>query len=82
VLLDHLPEPVPHMQFALGEYETLGATSAGKALGARRARAPTVLHALLGGDVEGERVRAAPRRVGRRADRGRRRHHRAATSTS
>ena len=33
VLLDHLPEPVPHMQFALGEYETLGATSAGKALG-------------------------------------------------
>ena len=58
VLLDHLPEPVPHMQFALDEYETLGATSAGKALGLVGLGRPTVLHALIGGDVEGERVRA------------------------
>ena len=57
VLLDHLPEPVPHMQFALDDYETLGATSAGKALGLVGLGRPTVLHTLLGGDVEGERVR-------------------------
>ena len=33
VLLDRLPEPAPHMQIALDDYETLGATSAGKGLG-------------------------------------------------
>ncbi|MFF2272577.1 carbohydrate kinase family protein [Agromyces sp. NPDC058136] len=57
VVLDHLPEPVPHMQFALEEYETVGATSAGKALGlvglGRRVR----LHALFGADADGARVK-------------------------
>jgi acarbose 7IV-phosphotransferase len=57
VMLDRLPEPVPHMQFALDEYETLGATSAGKALGFVGLGRRTVLHTLLGDDVEGERVR-------------------------
>ncbi len=57
VLLDHLPEPVPHMQFALGDWETVGGTSAGKALGLAGLGRPVTLHALLGGDVEGERVR-------------------------
>jgi hypothetical protein len=32
VYLDHLPEPRPHMQFALEDFETVGDTSAGKAL--------------------------------------------------
>ncbi|MEH6780073.1 MAG: carbohydrate kinase family protein [Rhodoglobus sp.] len=32
VYLDHLPEPHPHMQFALENFETVGGTSAGKAL--------------------------------------------------
>jgi sugar/nucleoside kinase (ribokinase family) len=32
ILLDHLPEPVPHMQFAQRSWETVGGTSAGKAL--------------------------------------------------
>ncbi|MBH0115259.1 carbohydrate kinase family protein [Salinibacterium sp. NG253] len=32
VYLDHLPEPRPHMQFALEDFETVGGTSAGKAL--------------------------------------------------
>ena len=32
VVLDRLPEPVPHMQFAEDSWETLGGTSAGKAL--------------------------------------------------
>ena len=57
VYLDHLPEPVPHMQFALDEYETVGGTSAGKALGLAGLGRPVVLHALFGGDVDGERVR-------------------------
>lgn len=59
VELDRLPEPVPHMQFALGEWETVGGTSAGKALGLAALGRPVVLHALLGGDVEGVRVREA-----------------------
>ena len=33
VLLEHLPEPRPHMQFALDDHETVGGTGAGKALG-------------------------------------------------
>jgi len=57
VYLDRLPEPVPHMQFALDEYETVGGTSAGKALGLASLGRPVVLHALFGGDVDGERVR-------------------------
>ncbi len=57
VYLDRLPEPVPHMQFALDDYETVGGTSAGKALGLAGLGRPVVLHALFGGDVDGERVR-------------------------
>ncbi|KQX05186.1 MULTISPECIES: carbohydrate kinase family protein [unclassified Leifsonia] len=57
VYLDHLPEPVPHMQFASEEYETLGGTSAGKALGLVGLGRPVVLHTLLGTDPDGERVR-------------------------
>lgn len=59
VELDRLPEPVPHMQFALGDWETIGGTSAGKALGLAALGRPVTLHALLGGDVDGERVRDA-----------------------
>ena len=57
VLLDRLPEPVPHMQFASDEYETLGATSAGKALGLVGLGRRVVLHTLIGTDAAGERVR-------------------------
>ena len=57
-LLDRLPEPVPHMQFALGDWETVGGTSAGKALGLAGLGRRTVLHTLLGRDAVGERVRA------------------------
>ena len=59
VELDRLPEPVPHMQFALSDWETVGGTSAGKALSLAALGRPVTLHALLGGDVEGERVRDA-----------------------
>lgn len=59
VELDRLPEPVPHMQFALGDWETVGGTSAGKALSLATLGRPVALHTLLGGDVEGSRVRDA-----------------------
>ncbi len=59
VYLDHLPEPVPHMQFALEDYETIGGTSAGKALGLAGLGRPVLLHTLLGDDTEGVRVRRA-----------------------
>ena len=59
VELDRLPEPVPHMQFALGDWETIGGTSAGKALGLASLGRRATLHTLLGGDVEGGRVRDA-----------------------
>jgi sugar/nucleoside kinase (ribokinase family) len=58
VELDRLPEPVPHMQFALADWETVGGTSAGKALTLVGLERPVVLHTLLGADAEGERVRA------------------------
>ncbi|MFB7892077.1 carbohydrate kinase family protein [Microbacterium sp. NPDC056044] len=59
IVLDRLPEPVPHMQFALGDLHTLGGTSAGKALHLRDRAVDVTLHALLGSDDEGRRVSAA-----------------------
>jgi acarbose 7IV-phosphotransferase len=59
VELDRLPEPVPHMQFALEDWETIGGTSAGKALGLAGLGRPVLLHTLLGDDAEGARVRRA-----------------------
>lgn len=64
VELDRLPEPVPHMQFALGDWETVGGTSAGKALSLVGLERPVVLHTLLGADAEGERVRSLLTAVG------------------
>ncbi|GAA1508063.1 sugar/nucleoside kinase (ribokinase family) [Agromyces terreus] len=57
VLLDRLPEPVPHMQFALAEHETIGGTSAGKALGLVGLGHAVRLHTLIGADADGQRVR-------------------------
>ncbi|MEW2007940.1 PfkB family carbohydrate kinase [Microbacterium sp. NPDC078814] len=59
VLLDRLPEPVPHMQFAQASWETVGGTSAGKALSLTALGRSVVLHAVAGEDEEGLRVRAA-----------------------
>ncbi len=57
VEVDHLPEPVPHMQFALGDHETVGGTSAGKALGLAALGRPVSLFTLLGGDADGAHLR-------------------------
>ncbi|WP_341954643.1 carbohydrate kinase family protein [Microbacterium sp. LWH13-1.2] len=64
VVLDRLPEPVPHMQFAEESWETLGGTSAGKALSLTALGRPTVLYALTAADESGERVRGALDRAG------------------
>ncbi|WP_308164305.1 carbohydrate kinase family protein [Agromyces sp. ISL-38] len=57
VYLDRLPEPVPHMQFALDDYETVGGTSVGKALGLVGLGRRVTLHLLLGRDPDGARLR-------------------------
>lgn len=57
VVLDALPEPVPHMEFARDWFDTVGGTSAGKALHLTTLGRDTVLDALLGDDEAGARVR-------------------------
>lgn len=64
VLLDRLPDPVPHMQFAQASWETVGGTSAGKALSLTALGRSVVLHAVAGEDEDGRRVRAALQATG------------------
>jgi sugar/nucleoside kinase (ribokinase family) len=59
VVLDRLPEPVPHMQFAEDSWETLGGTSAGKALSLTALGRDALLYAVSAQDAPGTRVRAA-----------------------
>jgi sugar/nucleoside kinase (ribokinase family) len=59
VVLDRLPEPVPHMQFADDSWETVGGTSAGKALSLRALGRDTLLSAMSATDEPGRRLRAA-----------------------
>ncbi|WP_401000390.1 carbohydrate kinase family protein [Agromyces sp. GXQ0307] len=63
VQVEHLPEPVPHMQFASGDHETVGGTSAGKALGLAAFGRPVTLFTLIGSDADGERLRGILERV-------------------
>ncbi|HWV50103.1 MAG TPA: carbohydrate kinase family protein, partial [Microbacterium sp.] len=59
VVLDRLPEPVPHMQFAEDSWETVGGTSAGKALSLAALGRDALLYALSADDQDGRRVRSA-----------------------
>ncbi|MCB5276073.1 Acarbose 7(IV)-phosphotransferase [Arthrobacter sp. SO5] len=59
IVLDHLPEPVPHMQFARRSWQTVGGTSAGKALHLADLGIGVRLCSPLGTDGDGERVRRA-----------------------
>lgn len=59
VVLDRLPDPVPHMQFAEASWETVGGTSAGKALSLRGRGREALRYAAAGDDDAGSRVRAA-----------------------
>ena len=62
VHLDALPEPRPHTVFARGHHDTLGGTSAGKALNLAALGVDVVLWTVLGTDPEGDLARAALRR--------------------
>jgi len=64
VALDALPEPRPHMVFARGEHETVGGTSAGKALHLLELGVDVLLATPLGPDEAGRRVEAALRGAG------------------
>lgn len=64
IVLDRLPEPTPHMQFAEASVHTVGGTSAGKALHLHALGVDSRLHALLGDDADGRRVAAALRGAG------------------
>lgn len=58
VHLDALPEPTPHTVFARDTYDTVGGTSAGKALNLAALGRAVTLRTVLGADDEGDRVRA------------------------
>jgi sugar/nucleoside kinase (ribokinase family) len=74
VLVERLPDPISHMQFALEEWETLGGTSAGKAIGLASLGRSVHLQARLADDEDAAMVRLALRHpsielVAERADR-------------
>lgn len=64
VVLDALPDPVPHMEFARDWFDTLGGTSAGKALHLTALGRDVALDALVGADEAGDRIRDALARGG------------------
>jgi acarbose 7IV-phosphotransferase len=57
--VDELPAPVPHTQFATGSRETLGGTSAGKALHLRALGRTALLHTVVGDDGAADHIRDA-----------------------
>ncbi|BCJ34542.1 ribokinase [Actinocatenispora thailandica] len=59
VQLAELPAPRPHMVVARGWHDTLGGTSAGKALNLRRLGHDVTLATVIGTDPAGGRVRSA-----------------------
>jgi sugar/nucleoside kinase (ribokinase family) len=61
VRLDALPQPRPHTVFARGHHDTVGGTSAGKALNLTTLGARVTLATVLGNDQEGELARRALR---------------------
>lgn len=59
VYLDRLPEPRPHVTVALEDFETVGGTSAGKALHLAGLGRAVACHTVLGDDTASSRVRSA-----------------------
>lgn len=56
IQVEALPRPEPHTLFAHWHHETLGGTSAGKALNLRRLGIDVALATLVGDDEPGERI--------------------------
>ena len=57
VYLERFPEPRSQTVFSQGYYETVGATGAGKALNLAGLGHPVTLHAMIGDDPPGRRIR-------------------------
>jgi sugar/nucleoside kinase (ribokinase family) len=68
LLLDALPEPRPHTVFARSSHETLGGTSAGKALHLTDLGVPTRLVTPVGDDARGRSVADVLATAGVRAE--------------
>ncbi|WP_061965436.1 carbohydrate kinase family protein [Demequina aurantiaca] len=64
IVLDQLPSPTPHMQFAMDHWWTLGGTSAGKTVHLADLGVVHTLVASIGNDDNGSRVREALRSAG------------------
>lgn len=64
VLLDRLPDPVPHTVVATDAWHTVGGTSAGKSLSLAGAGREVVLSTQLSSGPEGELVRSVLTRAG------------------
>lgn len=64
VVVDELPAPVPHMAFARNWFDTVGGTSAGKALHLAGLGRRVRLDALLGPDAAGAHIASALSRAG------------------
>ena len=62
--LDELPDPHPHMRFALSHRDLLGGTSAGKAVHLRDLGIDVELHTVLGTDTASVSIQAALGRAG------------------
>jgi acarbose 7IV-phosphotransferase len=56
IAVDRLPDPVPHMVVARRHWQTIGGTSAGKALNLAALGAEVALHTVVGADEAGARV--------------------------
>jgi sugar/nucleoside kinase (ribokinase family) len=57
IYLDALPAPVPRTLWSRGFHETIGSTGAGKALNLAKLGLDVTLHALIGDDAYGQRIR-------------------------
>ena len=64
IRLERFPEPRPQTVFSSGWHETVGETGAGKALNLAKLGVDVTLHAMLGEDEPGARVRATLERGG------------------
>ncbi|MFC7614562.1 carbohydrate kinase family protein [Actinokineospora soli] len=64
VRVDRLPDPRPHTVFARGHRETVGGTSAGKALNLARLGAEVTLRTVVGDDAPGRAVLEVLRAAG------------------
>ena len=57
IYMDKFPEPKPQTFFSNGFNQTVGGTGAGKSMALRRLGFQTTLHALIGNDAPGRKVR-------------------------